>query len=196
MYLVLRDLRHGEREPGSHRIADSLADGEQHQHERKLAGDDRDHLAAEADASIGRAGGRAAHYRRDGGDEQQVEDDDDVRDIAEHCKRREAADGDEQLDDHQRREADYRGGEEGCLGCRCGDYCLLAAELEEIIERLKHRRADALLHPRDELAVDTAEQQSRDEAEQEAGEDKDIAEILEIIQNHIHKSHLLKVLSA
>ena len=51
MYLVLRDLRHGEREPGSHRIADSLADGEQHQHERKLAGDDRDHLAGEPEAA-------------------------------------------------------------------------------------------------------------------------------------------------
>ena len=133
---------------------------------------------------------------RNGGDEQQVEDDDDVRDIAEHCKRREAADGDEQLDDYQRREADYRGGEEGSLGGRGGDYRLLAAELEEIIERLKHRRADALLHPRDELAVDAAEQQSRNEAEQEAGENQDIAEILEIIQNHTHNSHLLKVLSA
>ena len=192
MYLVLRDLRHGEGQADAQLIADGLADGKQYQHERQLAGDDCDHLAAESDAGVGRAGRRAAHYSRNGGDEQQVEDDDDVRNIAEHCKRREAADGDEQLDDHQRREADYRGGEEGSLGSCGGDYRLLAAELEEIIERLKHRGADALLHPRDELAVDAAEQQPRDEAEQEAGEDKDIAEILEIIQNHIHNPTSLK----
>ena len=69
---------------------------------------------------------------------------------------------------------------------------------EEIIKRLEHRRADALLHLGHELAVNAAQQQPREEAEQEAGENEDVAKVIQSRDDNIfhHISHPLKALSA
>ena len=135
--------------------------------------DDRDHLTAQADARIGRAGGRAADDHGQGRDQQQVEDDDHVGHRAEGG---EVEHRDEQLQHDQRGKADQRGRKENALVRGGGDDGLLAAELEEIIEGLEQRGADALLHPGDDLAVDAGEEQTDKEAEQEARENEDVAE--------------------
>ena len=61
-----------------------------------------------------------------------------------------------------------------------------AQKLEEIVERLQDRRADALLHTGHQLAVNPAEQQAGQEAEQEPREDQDIGQILEAVKNDTH----------
>ena len=101
-------------------------------------------------------------------------------------------DGDEQLQNDERGKPHEGRGEKHGAVRGGGDDGLLAAELEEIIERLQYGRTDALLHARDELAVDAGEQQTHHKAEQEAGEDEDIADVLKSSQNYCHYSHLLK----
>lgn len=100
-----------------------------------------------------------------------VEDDDNV---SHRGKRGEGGHGDEHLHRDERGQSQQRSAEEHALVRRGGNDRLLAAELEEIIERLKHRRADALLHPGDDLAVDTGQQQTDQEAEQKARENEDM----------------------
>ena len=97
--LEFHDIAHGE---GHAVSAGDLADSQQHEHQRQLTGDDRDHLAAQTDAGVGRAGGRAAEHCGHSRDEQQIEDDDNVRHAGES---REAVNGDEQLQHDQRGEA-------------------------------------------------------------------------------------------
>ena len=98
----------------------------------------------------------------------------------------EGEDRDKQLQHHLGRQAHQRSEEEHGPVRRHGNDRLLAQELEEIIERLQNRRTDTLLHPGDQLAVDTAEQQSGQEAEQESREDQDIGQILEAVKNDTH----------
>ena len=67
--------------------------------------------------------------------------------------------------------------------------------LEEIIEGLQNGGTHSLLHPCNELSVNAAEQQADDKAEQEAGENEDVAQILKSSDDYIsHYSHLLKEL--
>ena len=103
-------------------------------------------------------------------------------------KHGEAEHGNEELDHHQGRKAHQWGGKKHHLGGCRGNDGLFAQELEKIIERLEQRRAHALLHLCHHLAVDAAEKQAGKETEQEAGEDKDIAQILQCSHNctHIH----------
>ena len=49
-----------------------------------------------------------------------------------------------------------------------------AEEFEKVIERLKYRRTDTFLHSCNQLAVDTAEEHARQEAENKAREDQNI----------------------
>ena len=187
--LVGGDVAEGEAEAGAHSAAHGLGHGQQHQHQGQLAGDDGDHLTAEAHAGIGRAGGRAAQDDGHGRDQQQVEDDDHIRHAGEGA---EGEHGDEQLDHHQRRQTHQRRHEEGGLGGRGGDDGLLAAELEEVIEGLENGGTHAFLHLGHQFSVDAAEQHTGQEAEQEAGEDEHIAQILQGTDNNCHDSHLLK----
>ena len=98
----------------------------------------------------------------------------------------EGEDRDEQLQHHLGRQAHQRSDEKHGPVCRHGDDRLLAQELEEIVERLQDRRTDTLLHPGNELAVNPAEQQAGQEAEQESREDQDIGQILEAVKNDTH----------
>ena len=107
--LIGCDVGQGKGDPGAEEIAHGFAHGEKHQHQGKLTGDNRDHLAAQAHARVGRAGGRAAQNGGQSRNQQQVQNHDHVRHAGEHGK---AENGDEKLDDHQRRKAHQRSGQE------------------------------------------------------------------------------------
>ena len=185
LQLIAHDGAQGEGDAllGADGHAHAAAHAQQHQHQGQLAGQHRDHLTAQADAGIGGAGGGAAQDDGHRRDQQQVQDHDHVRHLGEG-RDLDVEHGDEELQHHQRRQAQQgRHEEHGLVGGR-GHDGLLAAELEEIIEGLQDGRSHALLHPGDQLAVDAGQQQARQEAEQEAGEDQHIDQGFQCIQNH------------
>ena len=91
-----------------------------------------------------------------------------------------------QLDRDKGRESQQRGEQIRRAVGRRRDDRLLPQQLEEIIERLEDGRADTLLHTGDQLAVDAAEQQANEKAEQEAGIDEDIPQIQQGVENRCH----------
>ena len=182
-HLIVHDVREAEAESGAQGVADRLRDRQQHQHQRKFHREDRHHLTREADAGIGRSGGGRAEDHRQRRDQQQIENDDHVRHAVEGV---EGEDRDKELQHHLGRQAHQRSDEKHGPVRRYGNDGLLAQKLEEIIERLQNRRSDTLLHPGDQLAVDPAQQQTGEEAEQESREDQDIGQILEAVKNDTH----------
>ena len=161
-------LLHGE---GDVAVARRAAHGQQHEDERQLVAHDGDHGARDADAREGRARGRAAEDDSERGYGEQVEDDHRVRRAAECLK---AAERDEERRHDEAHEADVRGREEGQPRRVRRDDGLLAQQLEEVIGRLQYGRADALLHPGEELPVHAREPEPEHGGEQKSGKNEDI----------------------
>ena len=102
-------------------------------------------------------------------------------------------DRDKQLQHHLGGQTHQRGKQEhGPVGGR-GNDGLFAQQLEEIIEGLQDRGADALLHAGNQLAVDTAEQHAGQEAEQEPRENQDIGQVSEAVHYNCHSPAPLTV---